>query len=72
MRRSKKALRFRASRLGTAAGSADDIDEEDEKARCMRVCALLQRKLGTVKGKAGGGGGVVWEAEGRRQEDEKQ
>lgn len=26
-------------------GSADDIDEEDEKTRCTRVYALLQRML---------------------------
>jgi len=31
--------------LGTAVRSADDIDEEDEKTRCTRVYALLQRML---------------------------
>ena len=50
--------------------SADDIDEEDEKTRCTRVYALLQRML-SMREEGGGGGVVVWKAEGRRQENVK-
>lgn len=42
--------------LGISAESADDIDEEDEKARRTRLYALFQRRL-RVRRLGGGGWG---------------